>query len=201
MWHELTLITAMIQKAYDTLVTTTPFVYRGYWEVLCSGAPCPARVFRRCSRSELDELAVQLDERTQLSSARNGSTTRGLTNAPRPMKKCKAWWEEWRLRQHEVVHNWSGGKILHGFNFWGTNLNYLLLKSEKQQPNGDQMTGQEGEKPFLGGFWDATKTSQKIFWWPFYISWPDWICVLGIHKSILPYRTCTFQVQRMSFFL
>lgn len=27
-WHELTLIRAMIQKAYDTLVTTTPSVYR-----------------------------------------------------------------------------------------------------------------------------------------------------------------------------
>lgn len=29
--------------------------------------------------------------KTQLSSTRNGSATRGLTNAPRPMKKCKAY--------------------------------------------------------------------------------------------------------------
>ena len=81
----------MIQKAYDTLVMTTPSVCRGYWEMLCSAAPCPAMLLRRCCRSdEEDELAVQLVPKTQQSSARKGSATRGLTSAPRPMKKCKA---------------------------------------------------------------------------------------------------------------
>lgn len=88
------MIRAMIQKAYDTLVMTTPSVCRAYWEVLCSAAPCLAMLLRRCCRfKEDDELAVQLAPRTQLSSARKGSATKGLTSAPRPMKKCKAYGE------------------------------------------------------------------------------------------------------------
>lgn len=79
---------------------TVPSVCKGYREMLCSAAPWPARLLRRCCRSaeeEDEELAVKLAPRTQLSSARKGSATSGLTSAPRPMKKCKAWGETWRL--------------------------------------------------------------------------------------------------------
>lgn len=93
-WQELTLIRAMIQKAYDTLDITTPLVCRGCWEMLGSTAPCLAMSLCRCCRlGEDDVLSVQLTPRTQLSSASKGSATRGLISAPRPIKKCKAYGE------------------------------------------------------------------------------------------------------------
>lgn len=94
LWQELTLIRAMIQKAYETLDTTTPLVCRGCWEMLGSTTPCLAMLLCRCCRlGEDDVLSVQLTPWTQLSSVRKGSATRGLISAPRPIKKCKAYGE------------------------------------------------------------------------------------------------------------
>ncbi|XP_010764060.1 DNA polymerase alpha catalytic subunit-like, partial [Notothenia coriiceps] len=66
--------------------------FRGYWEMFAIAPPCPTRLLRRCPRSEADdEFRVQFEHRTHESSDRKGSATSGLTSAPTPMKKCKAW--------------------------------------------------------------------------------------------------------------
>lgn len=68
--------------------------------MLAGAAPCLAMLFWLWCRfkdddddeeedDNDDELAVQLLPRSQFSSDRKGSATRGLTSAPRPMKKCK----------------------------------------------------------------------------------------------------------------
>lgn len=109
----------MIQKAYDTLVTTMPSVCGGCWEMVGSAAPCMAVPLCRCCRfSEDDVLSVQLTPRTQLSSVRKGSATRGLIRAPRPIKKCKAYGERRTQSWKPTIHQ-------RGYVF----LNYVLFNT------------------------------------------------------------------------
>lgn len=93
----LTLIRAMIQKAYDTRVPA----------LSCGGSPesdwldqrhasvwCWPRTLEAWNRWLPEVALAVLLAGKQLASDRKGSAMRGLSRAPKPTKKWRTWWEE-----------------------------------------------------------------------------------------------------------
>lgn len=113
--HQLTFMTAMIQKAYDTLAFSSTSSECG---------ECSARITGDLSLdlkwwSISVAFAVLLLPRQ--CSDMKGSAIRGLTRAPSPMKKCSAW-KQWR-------HWWETLFELSTYNTTDYNINksYILL--------------------------------------------------------------------------